>query len=341
MNPNVSIIILNWNGWQDTLECLESLFQIKYDNYNVIIVDNNSEDNSISKIKEYCEGNLKIKSQYVNYDTSNKPIELFEFNEEKLDEIEEIKIPDLPINQKIILIELGMNYGFAGGNNFGIKFALKFLDPHYILLLNNDTVVDSQFLEILVKEAQNPNIGILGPNVYYYDDPERITYIGGNISCYTGKITHPYFNEIKQMFNVSEIDYISGCSLLIKKDVIEAFGLMDTNYFLYYEDTDWCLNAKKNGIKIVHVPEAEIWHKVSASINTSNTALYYGTRNLYLLIRKNCPKNAMITFLPIFIIKKFLNSIIKLFQGKTSESKAILTAFKDIIKGKYGFKELK
>ena len=76
MIPHVSIIILNWNGWKDTVECLESLYQINYPNYDVILVDNNSEDDSLEKLREYCSGSFRPESKFFNYEASNKPIEL-------------------------------------------------------------------------------------------------------------------------------------------------------------------------------------------------------------------------------------------------------------------------
>ena len=86
--PQVAIIILNWNGWKDTVECLESLYQIDYFNYNVIILDNASHDDSIEKIKEYCEGKLKVKSSFLKYVSKNKPIKVFEYKKEHIDKNE-------------------------------------------------------------------------------------------------------------------------------------------------------------------------------------------------------------------------------------------------------------
>ncbi|GAG66010.1 unnamed protein product, partial [marine sediment metagenome] len=114
----VSIIILNWNGWEDTIECLESLYQITYPNYNVIVVDNSSEDDSIERIKEYREGRIKVESTFFNYDPSNKPIKIIEYTREETetDGGKEREILDLPSNRKMILIKNDKNYGFAEGN---------------------------------------------------------------------------------------------------------------------------------------------------------------------------------------------------------------------------------
>ena len=147
MDPKVSIIILNWNGWQDTIECLESLFQINYPNYDIVLVDNASKDNSIKKIEDYCNGNIKVKSNFFRYKKENKPIKIINltFKDQQYFFKDEYDIKGLPSQRKIFLIENQLNYGFAEGNNIGIRFSLKTLSPDYLLLLNNDTVVDVTF----------------------------------------------------------------------------------------------------------------------------------------------------------------------------------------------------
>lgn len=343
MKPNVSIVILNWNGWKDTVECLESLYQINYTNYNVIILDNASSDSSIKKIKEYCEGKLKVESSFFEYNLENKQITILELNESELKTAELTnEFSNLPSNRKLILIKNSQNHGFAEGNNIGIEFALKSLDSDYILLLNNDTVVDMNFLNEMVEVSENERkIGIIGPMVYYYSEPSKITYIGGNIRFYTGKITHPYLNKLKNGQSPNEIDYICGCSLLIKKEVINKIGLLDPNYYLYYEDTDWGLRALNKGYSNLYVPKAKIWHKVSASINeNSSTALYYGIRNHFLLIKKNGTLKHMLTFLPVFLARKFIFSLFLLLKGKFNGFKTVIFAVSDAICGKYGFKDL-
>jgi GT2 family glycosyltransferase len=165
-HPRVAIIILNWNGWEDTLECLESVYQINYPEYDVIVVDNNSEDISIKKIEDYCAGYIKVDSNFFNYQNKN-PIKIFEYSS---NELQSSKLPEMDVinsvkpNEKLILIKNHKNYGFAKGNNIGISYALKSLDADYVLLLNNDTVVDKDFLTELVDAAKtNDNVGFVGP----------------------------------------------------------------------------------------------------------------------------------------------------------------------------------
>jgi len=147
MNPKVAIIILNWYGWKDTIECLESIYQIDYPKYDIIVIDNGSEDESIEKIKQYCNGKLDVKSDFFTNSTKNKPIKIFEYNRKDIETaLKEKEIENLPSNRKIILIKNEDNYGFAEGNNIGMRYAIKSLNPDYILLLNNTRI--SCFLNI-------------------------------------------------------------------------------------------------------------------------------------------------------------------------------------------------
>ena len=120
MNPKVSIVILNWNGWEDTIECLESLYQITYPDYDVIVVDNGSEDESVEKIKEYAEGNIVVESKFFEYSSGNKPIKIIEYTREEAEAGggKEEEIADLPSNRKLIIIKNEKNYGFAETSEF-------------------------------------------------------------------------------------------------------------------------------------------------------------------------------------------------------------------------------
>ncbi|MCE7697948.1 MAG: glycosyltransferase family 2 protein [Methanobacterium paludis] len=300
-NPKVSIVILNWNGWKDTLECLESLYQINYPNYNVVIVDNNSKDESIEKIKEYTEGRIKVKSKFFDYDPNNKPIKIIEYTRKESLKNDEAQINDLKLNGKLVLIKNEKNYGFAEGNNIGMRYALKNFNPDYILLLNNDTVVDKDFLRKLVETGEShEDIGIIGPKIYYYAEPQTIWCIGGKISWKFARGVHIGLNELDkgQYEEKKEFDYISGSAFLIKTEVLKKTGLMDKNFFLYFEETDLALRAKKVGYKNVYSPKAKIWHRVSRSGGgiKEEIGLYYITRNRWIFMNKWAGKADFVVF---------------------------------------------
>jgi GT2 family glycosyltransferase len=252
MEPKVFIILLNWNGWKDTIECLKSLKRIDYPNYQIVLIDNGSTDESVFQLKFFC-------SEH---------------------------------NEDLIFLENQNNLGFAGGNNVGIKHALE-NQADYVLLLNNDTTVEPNFLTQLIKAAESDKkIGMLGPKINFYDHKDRIWFLGGKINRLLNKGTHLYYDQIDSVENLPnklfEVDYFTGCALLIKKEVIEKIGLMWNGFFLYYEDTDWNLKAQKNGWKIIVVPKAKIYHKVSRSTKPgSSSYVYYHTRNGLYLTKRN------------------------------------------------------
>lgn len=289
--PKVSIIILNWNGWKDTIECLESLYRITYPNYDVIVVDNGSEDESIEEIKDYAGGKIKVESKFFEHETKNKPITVFENPKNKIND----KGKNLPSNRKLILIENDENYGFAKGNNIGIKYALKYLESDYILILNNDIVVDKDFLQILVNTMKNDaGIGIVGPMIKLYDKNEEIFSVGGIINWWTGRnkaILHLKSNQIK------EVDYVSGCALTIRKEIFNRVGLLSEEYFLYVEEIDYCVRVNRQNYKIVNEPNAVIWHKVSSTAQ-NKIKIYYTTRNWFIFMKKfaNLPNYVFFIF---------------------------------------------
>lgn len=303
--PNVSIIILNWNGSEDTIKCLESIYQINYPNYNVILVDNASKDNSIRKIKDYCKGKLEFKSDFLEYNSKNKPLTISEYTEKEINSPEKIQNPT-----DLTIIKNSKNYGFAEGNNIGIKFALNKMNTNYILLLNNDTVVDKDFLGELVDIAEKrDHIGFCGPKSYYYDFEGRkdvINFAGGSLNILKGHSYSIGVNEIDngQYDEIRTVEYVEGSCMLVKKEVLEKIGLLDTAYFAYWEETDWCIRAQNAGYKSVYVPKAKIWHKVSASVD-SPTKVYYYSRNRFLFLKKNATTKQMFIFLIYFFVFYF------------------------------------
>lgn len=309
--PTVAIIILNWNGWKDTIECLESLYQIKYQNYYVILVDNDSEDDSVEKIKEYAEGKIKVISDFFAYSKDNKPIKIIEYTREEAAIAREInrEIYNLYLNKIIMIIKNEKNYGFAEGNNIGIRYALSAINPKYILLLNNDTVVDQNFLIELVKVAESDErIGIMNPEIRFYTKPDKIQFIGGNID-WLGlsfkKQEREAENAITSKGRIINTERASGACMLIKTNIIRSIGGLSAEYFFQCEDTDYCIRASKCKWKIVCTRDSIIWHKVSVSLNkVSENKIRYFIRNSFILRSKYASGHKLILFALIFIFIK-------------------------------------
>ncbi len=324
MNPEVSIIILNWNGWKDTVECLESLYQNKYDNYSVILVDNDSDDNSLQKIKGYCNGEMKISSELVKYQISNKPINIVEINQDELDK--KIKVT----GKNLILIKNEQNQGFAKGNNTGIRFALKNFNPDYFLLLNNDTVQDPKFLIELIKAVEsNEKFGFAGPKTYLYDDKDIIQAAGGgNIDFLRGESREAAFMEkdTGKFDKNSQLDYVGGSCLLVKKEVIENIGLLDEAYFMYWEDVDWCFTGREAGYKSIYSFKSKIWHKYGTS-SQNYFKTYYHNRNRIYFMKKHAPENLYQKFMSHYLPEILKESGYQLIYERNWK------LFKSLIKG--------
>lgn len=316
--PKVAIIIINWNGWRDTLECLESVFQINYPLFDLIVIDNDSEDSSIQKIKDYCNGKVKVQSEFINYNTENKPIKIIEHTNKEL-ESSQIKIDKSnDYNRKLTLIKNDKNYGFTGGNNIGMKHAIKTLHSDYILLLNNDTVVDENFIIEMMKVAKtDEDIGFVGPKVYIYNDKNRLQVAGGaEVDLKYGEVDEIAYHKIDDgKFDLYlEPDYIGGTCILCKKEVIEKIGLLDPTYFMYWEDADWCFRGRKHGYKSVYAFKSKIWHKYGAS-SENPFRMYYFTRNRLYFMKKNISSIQFIQFsifLAAVISYKCLYQLIRL-----------------------------
>ena len=159
------------------------------------------------------------------------------------------------------------NLRFAGGNNVGIEYSLC-RNADYILLLNNDTIVDEYFLnELIITAESDPQIGMVGPKIYYYSERNRIWYAGGRIDWGKGWISHNGIRELdnKKFYKQQDTDYISGCCILVKTEVIRKVGMLDTSFYIYGEDVDWCIRAVRAGYRLIFEPKAKIWHKLSVS----------------------------------------------------------------------------
>ena len=317
MSPHVTIILLNWNGWKDTLECLESVYQITYPSFSVVLVDNHSTDDSLNKIRDFCSGDLNVFKELKDGNISKiietpfkKPIKLIEFTEEDIKEKTSLNEDIRSLSNSLFLIKSEKNHGFSGGNNLGIKFAQNSIKSDYILLLNNDTVVENGFLEPMVEISESSkDIGFVGPKTYFYHPyPEKIIQItgGGAIDLKKAKtFQRGYQEKEKDQYTESvDLGYIGGSCVLVKKEVLDKIGLLDERYFMYWEDTDWSYQGYREGYRSVYQPESIIWHKHGAS-SKPYFELYYLSRNRVFFMKKNASSEEYRSFLFHFFTHVF------------------------------------
>ncbi|MGG7153676.1 glycosyltransferase, partial [Clostridium neonatale] len=174
------------------------------------------------------------------------------------------------------------NNGFAAGNNIGIKYALK-NNSDYILLLNNDTIITENSIEKLIECLESDkSIGIVSSRIMYYDKPYKIWFSGGKIDWFKYICVHDSMNmEFTNNNGNIKTEFISGCSMMIRKDVVNKVGLLPEEYFMYYEDVDYCKMVMDSGYKLMVCTESIIYHKVSASSGGEESAfsIKWSTRN--------------------------------------------------------------
>lgn len=344
--PKVVIIVLNWNGWQDTIECLKSIEDLNYPNYHLILVDNASEDDSISRIRAYFNSEENLKDNHVSEKDprKNQAKNIVEINFKDLNDVE-IEL-DASLNdskfKNMIMIKNDQNYGFTGGNNIALDFAHKKLKPDYYLLLNNDTVVEPEFLKNMIDSVHKyQNVGFAGPKIYYYnpnDVSNLLSFAGGKINLNTSEPNPIGTDETDNgQYNKDRIvDYIEGSCMLVSYELCEAVGFFNEDYFTYWEEIDWCIRGKKAGFKTIYTHDAKIWHKCYGS-DIGAMSIYYMIRNRFIFIRQNETTLQRFTSILYFFCYFFWKILVSLAFIRRDKTK-----LRSFIKGVYdGIKNVK
>ncbi len=252
---SVGVVLVNWNGVEYTIPCIESLRAgiVKPD--RIVVVDNASKD-----------------------DYSDLIMHAFP-------DVELIRNPE--------------NAGFTGANNIGIKRLIS-LGCRYIWILNNDTVIDENCLSMLKNYMDlHPEASACTGKILYTGSDRLVWYAGAVYHKWTLRFSHRGAKEEDggQYDQIQEVPFISGCCMFVRREAIEQVGMFDDRFFAYYEDGDWCLRAKKKHLRLIYIPQAVIWHKVSATVDklrkqeaggtTSPFSVYITSRNRLYIIRKH------------------------------------------------------
>ena len=223
--PKVAILILNWNGKRDTLETLESVKGLDYETLEVWLVDNGSTDGSKDAVE---------------------------------DQFSEVRV-----------LSSAENLGVAGGRNFGLDAILSHGRADYVLILDNDVVVEPRLLNKLVTAAETrADLGIVGPIIYYHSDPRRIWSAGASIvfrEVTAKSLAKNRLDTADRVEGIERVDCITGCCMLVKRQVFDAIGRFNPQYFMVGNETEFCHRAAKQGFGSAVVTHAKLWHKVSAS----------------------------------------------------------------------------
>jgi GT2 family glycosyltransferase len=269
MRNKVYIVLLNYNGFLDTMECLESVLKLDYENFQIIAVDNSETQIPFENLTNWALGNFTIEEtafENLVFPLEQKPLDFCTISENGFLEKE--------LNEKIVFVKANQNNGFAAGNNIALKYILKFgTSDSYIWLLNNDTVVDKEALSIIAEQMSLHQEGkyIYGTPLLDYYNPKTVQSIGGVYNKKTGLSSHigdgkntddydTNFDEI-----IRSIDYPIGASMLIKMPFLEELGLLSEDYFLFFEELDWVSRAKAIGGKVSILNYFGVFHKQGGS----------------------------------------------------------------------------
>ena len=308
--PKVAIIVLNWNGWQDTIECLESLRRITYPNYQVIVVDNGSADDSVERITTWAQDRFGLA------DTGTSA-------------------PDWDIvmaSPEFTFMAAGENLGFSGGNNLGIKYALFGPYPaDFVFLLNNDARPEPACITVCVEVAQKADAGVVGAVIM--SEKGKVLFAGSRFP------RGLFMADLMPLSHTADeywrVDSVQGCAMLIRRDLLarrkREYGyFLDPKLFMYCEETEFCVCAREWGYEVFLAKNAVVHHNVAGSSGKgSPLSYYYLTRNRILLAKKLLPLWLRILFHIWYVPSRLVRALQRRVEGKPLVSGAILEGLLD------------
>jgi len=326
--PSVCVLILNYNGWKDTIECLESLFRMRYPRFQVVVCDNASADGSVERIEEWARGALVAEREDPALPEPGgapvpKPVPCVVLDRE------EAERGGGGTSAPLVVVRNGVNGGFAAGNNVGLRYVLARGDAEYVWLLNPDTVVHADALAALVHAAEaDPRLAMTGGRLMFYHHPDVIQVVGGGTLSRWKGTTDLYgrFAPGDTEPVPGPMDYIHGACILVRREVLRSVGLMDERYFLYSEEVDWCLRALGAGWRLGYAAECRVWHKEGASMTEVRPTQEYQTiRSRLILMRSHFP----LRFPAIVAFNLVGNVIPKLRRRQPEGLRLVLSVFHD------------
>lgn len=285
--PSFGIVVLNWNNVHDTIPCLDSLLDASPRPTHVVVVDNGSTDNSVSRLNEWGQ----------HHDLA----------------------PDQASKTSLTIIEAGTNRGFAGGNNIGIRFLDEQTDVTHIMLLNNDaTVAPEFFADITFALREAPGAGLITGTIF--EDPAR------DVVWFAGGTEHPrralysHRHEIPQSETPVATDFVTGCAMVISRNLIRSIGYLAECYFpLYWEDGEYSFRARQAGFPVLYAPRPRVYHKVGATVgaaNVSPTVAFCQNKLRVFYVRRNYKGVDRIAALAYLALTKPGRAVIEALRGR-------------------------
>lgn len=280
-SPFVVCVVLNWNGWRDTIPCIQSLVEQDYVAMQVLVVDNASTDESVEQIRQ--------------------------------------TFPAIEI------LQANANRGFASGCNVGTRLALE-RGADFVWLLNNDTIAPPDTVTKLVAAAPDSQTGMVGTVLHYAHNPAEVqAWGGGSISRWTGYGKH-FFEPTLLDSN----SFLTFASVLLRRELLEAIGLLDEGFFMYFEDTDMCFRARAAGWRLAMASDTAVLHREGASFSwdkkpRGNTRAdrVVTASGLRFLCRYGRPRSVAPILFVLFKLGK------RVFRGDFAGAQAVLDGVRD------------
>jgi GT2 family glycosyltransferase len=282
--PSVAVVLVNWNGWRDTLECIDTILAQDHRNFHIFIVDNESADDSLEQIRAWCDSpssDPAWREQSGVRHWSQGGVTRIPY---RMVERPDTLLPPAGSDCRITMIRSGANLGFAGGCNVAVR-AAGIAAFEFFWFLNNDTVIAANALgELLRRACIEPKPGITGSTIRYYDAPHLVQAMGGahmDVERATARHIGADASVSEIPANPAEVernmDYVMGASMLVSRDFIREIGLMQEDYFLFFEEIDWAIRGRGK-FTLAYAPRSHVLHKWAAS---SHRAVGFATRFFY------------------------------------------------------------
>jgi GT2 family glycosyltransferase len=301
------VVLVNWNGWEDTIECLESLLRLDHPDVRIVVCDNGSTDGSLERLEAWASGSIDAvvprdhPLREHSFPPVPKPVPCVRIGRS----VVEVGDVDAAGHGRVVLLDAGGNRGYAGGTNLALRFVRACGDAGFVWLLNNDTVVHPGALsELVEKLSAEPMSGICGSTVLHYSFPGTIQALGGfayNPWLGTSRRLHER-ERASRAVEVDERDVkrqmygVYGASALVTARFLEEVGPMCESYFLYFEEQDWALRARRRGFEVAFAARSIVYHKEgrstggSAVEGKSRLSDYHSVKSRMLFTRKHYPQ---------------------------------------------------
>lgn len=306
-SPNFGVVVLNWNGHRDTVECLESLLRAHPPPDKVIVVDNASDVDSVKYLLAWA-----VRRE-VSHDVRRVG--------------KDLAVGTDPIEAHVTFLLVSQNRGFAGGNNLGLRLLCSDQDISHFLLLNNDTTVEPDlFAEFTSAIHAAPSAALIGSTIFEARNPSKVWYAGGRFHLRRALVVHD--RQVPKGSTPVETEFVTGCAMLISREAVVQVGQLPECYFpLYMEDAEYSYRVRRLGLTVVYAPRAIVYHKVGSTVglpSVSPAVAYCANRHRAFFVRRNLRSWLKLTALAYLAITKPARALVEALSGRPRIGWAVL-----------------